>query len=56
MFFLLLIEKTFFDHNPGYYEFFNETSIPKCVEINSLHLSKLILPLLSNKTEDNLKN
>ncbi len=52
-FFFVLIEKTFFDHNPGYFEYFTTFNILKCVELNSLQLLKLMLSLLSYTTEDN---
>ena len=52
-FFQVIIEKTFFDHNPGYFEYFTTFNILKCVELNSLQLSKLMLSLLSYTTEDN---
>jgi hypothetical protein len=52
-FFFVIIEKTFFDHNPGYFEYFTTFNILKCVELNSLQLLKLMLSLLSYTTEDN---
>ena len=38
-FFKVIIEKTFFDHDPGYFEYFTTFNILKCVELNSLQLS-----------------
>ncbi len=52
-FFKVIIEKTFFDHNPGYFEYFTTLNIPNCVELNCLHLSKLILRILNYTAEDN---
>jgi hypothetical protein len=52
-FFKVIIEKTFFDHNPGYLEYPTTFNILKCVELNSLQLSKLMLSLLIYTTEDN---
>ena len=38
-FFKVIIEKTFLDHNPGFFEYFTTFNILKCVELNSLQLS-----------------
>ena len=49
-FFKLIIEKTFFDHNPGYFEYFTTFNILKCIELNSL---QLMLSLLVKMTKNN---
>ena len=54
-FFKVIIEKTFFDHNPGYFQYFDTLNIPKSVELNFLQLSKLVLRILSYTTENNQK-
>jgi len=47
--FKVIIVKNLFDHNPGYFEYFTTFNILKCVELNSLQRSILLLSLKLKK-------